>query len=195
MRLHDLTEAPQRVAPTTFDLDNPGTNQQHAHRLMPKITEPIDETQDYTIFRTGDGHHGWVALYNKHTDRLDYTIQYQARNWNWLGQTVTQCILWRDPSSPYVRGLTIKMFFDYLLKRYPAIMSDRQQTTQGNDFWQARMTDAVMRHHRVGIADMNARRMNWYDPATDGDYQTWFRSQHTYDDPHRFQAIRYVIGQ
>jgi len=110
-------------------------NQPHAAALLPRVTEIIEETPDYKIFRTGDDYNGWIVLYNKQDKTLDYAIKILVKNWKWANlKTVTQCVLWRNANSPFIRGLTVRMFFDYLLKKYSAIMSDSLQTIDGRDF-------------------------------------------------------------
>lgn len=196
MRYEELTEASREVQPTNFGLDDPARNQAFVRKNLPRVVEVIEQTPDYEIARTGDGQHGWIFLYNKRDQTVDYVVQYATRNWPWLAnRSVTQCLLWRDDTSPFVGGITKRMFFDYLLPRYGIIISDRLQTAGGHDFWRRRMTDAVANGFRVGVAYLNEHHVRWYDAVKDGGYRGWLQAQDTYGSQRKHEAIRYVIAQ
>lgn len=199
MRYSELTtglfEATQEIQPTDFRLSDPAVNRAFIAKQLPQQAEIIEQTPDYKIIRTGDGNQGWIFLHNLHQDTADYVIQYKTRNWPWLNRTVTQCVLWRNPASPYVGDITKRMFFDYLLLRYGTIMSDRLQTMQGRDFWMARMRDAVKLKYKVGVAYLTQHKVQWYDPANDGPFQSWMQAQDTFGQHRKYQAIRYLISR
>lgn len=144
------------VEPPDFNLSDEATNRAFAADKMKKVNEVIQDTPEYTIVRTGDGQNGWIIVYRKSNQKAYYAIKYETRNWKWLGQTVTQCVLWRDPSiTGLIPQVTSKVFFGYLLKHYPTVMSDRLQTEAGHDFWIGRMAEASSKGFRVGIANVN----------------------------------------
>lgn len=156
-----LMESPQcaydvllRIKPTTFSLNDIDVNKNFAEKQINKVVDIIEDTSDYKIVRTGDNEKGWIFLYNINKKTADYVIQIKSKNWKWLSKTVTQCVLWRNPNSPYSRNVTSRVFFNYLLLNYPAIMCDYQQTDNGHDFWIARMNDAVNLNYKVGIANI-----------------------------------------
>lgn len=191
----ELDESPRAIPqPRSTRFDDPVANQAFAARTLRRQTEVIEQTPDYRIIRTGDGHRGWIMLYNEHQHSADYVVQYATKNWPFLtSRTVTQVIIWRDPSSLYARNLTRRMFFDYLLTRYGAIMSDLEQTPQGNDFWRARMADAAGMGFHVGIVKLNQKDVSWFDPAAGQSTGQWLRAQNTYGTQKHFEAIRYLI--
>lgn len=193
--MHDdeVTDVPRQIDPTKFQLDDLAINRALVARQASRVTEVIEQSADYRIVRTGDGNHGWIFLDNIANQTADYVVQYAARRWNWLPLTVTQCLLWRNPGSRFVRHLTARMFFDYLLIRFPAVLSDRLQTENGHDFWIMRLVDAIGLNHRVGIVNMSQHQVTWFDPATDGDFDLWRRQQDTFGRAERYQAIRYLI--
>ena len=182
-----------------FNLDDLSFNKSFTQKLMKKITETIEDNSDYKVYRTGDGNEGWIFLYNIIRKTSDYVVQYKVRKWNWLEKTVTQCIIWRDNTSNLANDITTRILFGYLLQNYPAIMSDRLQTKNGNDFWMRQMARAISRNYRVGIANCNRHDVDWYDSAQDGLFQDWIKSQDTfgirrYPDDLDYQALRYVIA-
>lgn len=189
-----ILEAPEAIGPTEFNLDDRVINRTFAAKQMKRVTEVIEDNADYQLARTGDGQNGWILLFNKHDQTADYVVQYRTRRWKLLPPTVTQCVLWRSAGSIYARGITVRIFFDYLLHQHPAIMSDRLQTDAGNRFWLDRMADAISRKLRVGVVELNRRTINWFDPTSGQSFRDWLDDQNTYGPGARYQAIRYLIA-
>lgn len=187
-----LREAPQAIDPTQFGLDDPAYNHQFAARLMKRVAEIIDDTPDSQLIRTGNLMNGWIMMYDKQDQSAVYAIQYQTRHWRLLPTTVTQCVLWRKRGSVLVRDITRRVFFDYLLKKFPAIMSDALQTSDGNGFWIDRMGEAVARGLRVGIVTVPHRQIDWLDPGQEN-LHSWLARHRTYGPESKLQGIRYII--
>lgn len=195
MKYNEIFESPQKIPPADFGLNNRQINQRFATKQMKKVTELIEDNDAFSIVRTGNGFAGWILLYNKKSEMADYVVQYKVRNWKWLVPTVTQCIIWRNALSPFVRRITEKMFFDYLLPKYNAIMSDSQQTVNGNDFWLARLVDANLRNLKIGIANVANHAVIWYDANVDGTVMDWITNKDTFSEAEKYQNIRYVIKE
>ena len=158
-----LAKMPQLISPTDFGLKDAATNRSLATRLLKKKVETIDETADWILFRAGDDRKGNIAMISKGTEKIVYLVHYERRVRKGMGTFVTQLKLWRDERSPWVVRITDRIFFDYLLKKYGAIMSDAQQTPDGRSFWIRRMSIAAAKGMKVGIADMNARKIRWFE--------------------------------
>lgn len=59
---------------------------------------------------------------------------------------VTQILVWRTPDPRHnaaLQGLAGKVFTQYLLEHYNVVVTDRHQTQQGQNFWLARLYDAL----------------------------------------------------
>lgn len=193
MKLDEIIffESPQMVGPTNFALDNPAQNSAMAKSLLKKMVETIDETPNYILFRTGDDYNGNIALVNKTNNTLGYLVHYRQARYGFLGTTVTQLKLWRNLAEPHAIGVTSKIFFDYLLKKYPAILSDGMQTEYGKRFWITRMGEATLSGYKVGLANLNTNTVIWYDGQ---DYQTWIQDNDGWDNAEASQALRYIIA-
>lgn len=191
-----LDESPRAIPqPASTPFDDLAYNQEFAAKTLARQSEVIEQSPDFRIIRTGDGHRGWIMLYNEQEKKADYVVQYATRRWPFLNtRTITQVVIWRDLLSQHTRGLTRRMFFDHLLGRYGAIMSDLVQTPQGNDFWRARIADAAAMGFRVGIVHLNQKSVDWFNPTMGQALRQWLgASIATYDTPHHFEAIRYLI--
>lgn len=188
----DLLEMPQKIPPTIFDFEDDAKNREFTAERMKKISKIIEDNENYSIVGTGDGYHGWYLLFNKETKLSDYAVQYEFRNWNWINGSVTQCVLWRRVGSIFTRDITKRMFFSVLLPKYGAIMSDRQQTDNGHNFWIDRLADAVARNLRVGLADTARHMVDWYD-GTHIDVVKWTRQKDAFKEGEKYQDLRYVI--
>lgn len=185
-------ESPQMVSVTDFGLTDPITNKKMARDLLKKKIEVIEDSVDYEIFRNGDERNGNIALYNKQEKILDYLIHYTTNNYSQIWSTVTQLKLWRRRGSPYVQGVTKKIFFNYLLQRYPAIMSDGQQTDDGRNFWMDRMAEATTLGYRVALVNLNHRQVLWYDPTES--FLNWMQKNQGWGSEESYMALRYLIA-
>lgn len=185
------------------DLGDDVGNRAFLEAQASQVSELIEWTQDYRIMRSGDDKQGFVFLHNRVLDTVDYVVHYLPQPWDWAldrpALWTAQCTFWRDPSSPYVQGLTQRLMFDYLLRRHGSVMSTGQQTGNVHDFWQARLRAAVEAGHRVRVVDAELRRGAWFDPTYDRDYHRWMRERMAAgtDDPRprseRLRGIRYMI--
>lgn len=190
--IEGIFESPQIVGPTDFELSNPVRNRVLADKILKKASETIDDRPNYVIVRAGDERNGNIALIDKAMRRIDYIVHYHRANYAFLSTTVTQLMLWRRRASPWVQGLTRRIFFDYLLKRYPAILSDGQQTERGREFWENRMAEATTLGLRVGLANLNTKQVIWYDPSG-GAFTGWMSDHSEWGSEGSYQALRYVI--
>ncbi len=194
VRYQDLIESPQNAIPTNFRLNDTSFNLQFSKRQLRRKVESLEDTQDYEIFRTGDGQRGWVLLYNKSEQKTDFALIYRTIHKNWLPPAVTSNIIWSDATSPYTSKLAGRMFFEFLVGRYKTILSDGLQTPNGKRFWQRQMTDAAQKGFRIGLVNFNSRKVDWYVPTT-GSFQRWLSQidMVAYGDADKFRGLRFEI--
>jgi hypothetical protein len=187
-----LFEAPELVADTTFGLTDPENNKDFARKVLRKKKEVIEDSADYEIFRTGN-QDGYIVLYVKASKSIGYLVRFETLKKKLTDTTVTQVALWRDPRIAYASGVTKKIFFGYLLREWPAVMSDQQQTTRGQEFWQTRMAEAVELGYKVGLADFNAHNVTWFTGTT-AEFPTWLTEHNGWGEGSKFRALRYIIA-
>jgi hypothetical protein len=148
---------------TDFGLSNDAYNRKVAHSLLKKNPEIIFDLGDNVkVYKTGTNK-GYIFLYNPEKDLIGYYVRYEEQQNSLVGRKVTQTKLWRSLGDEKAVGVTYKIVFDYLLKKYQAIMSDRLQTENGKDFWIRLMLYALDRGHEVVLADLNSRTIKKID--------------------------------
>lgn len=189
-----VTESPQLVNSTNFNLDKVQHNVELANKLLKKKSETLEDTPDYELIRTGNYRNGNFALITKGSLRkINYLVRYEAKNYSKIGNTVTQVMLWRKTAGKGTSGITKKMFFEYLLPMFGMIMSDAQQTERGKEFWENRMRDAVDSGFKVGLASLNLRQIEWFDDSME--LEDWLTKVEGWGKEHKFQAKRFIISQ
>lgn len=192
MRAQELYEAPpQIVGPTDFDLSDDNANRAFAQRLLRRKKETLEDHPEFEIFLTGDLINGYIALYLKDSGILGYVIKYHAEKRALLGSTVTQVTLWRRSMTPHVPGITRRVFFDYLLGRWPMLMSDAKQTPDGAKFWGDRLAEASTGPYEIGRVDFGRGFVEWWDHAMP--FDDWIKQTPGWGSHRAFQNLRYLI--
>lgn len=186
-----LTEMPELISATDFSLIDPVTNLNLASRLMKANKTVIEEDNDIILFRTGN-ENGNIAMVDKRSQKIVYWVRFETKNIKEIGPSVTQVILWRDVDYPRANGITEKIFFDYLLVHWGAVISDGMQTQDGQRFWRRTMGQATLKNKKVGMFNMFAKTVNWYDGVEP--YSDWISSQmKAWGSTNTHQGYRFVI--
>lgn len=73
---------------------------------------------------------------------ITYRMKFEINKNSKLGQFVWQSSLWRDINFINTKPLPKKMFFGYLLKEFPVVLTDSVQSFDGARFWVSRILDA-----------------------------------------------------
>lgn len=135
MRARELFEAPPEIVrPTDFGWNDDDANRALAKDLLRRKQETLEDHPEYELFLTGDKINGYIAMYLKNTGLPGYAINYKVEKRRLLGSTVTQVKLWRRAGTPHVPGITRRVFTQFLLTRWPMVMSDAEQTPDGAKF-------------------------------------------------------------
>ena len=194
MRYADLAESPQRVPPTNFIFDKPDMNRAFAAKMLKKeVGPPLEDTPEYRLFLTGGARNGWLIMVNKQDQRTDFAMRFTTGSRSWLPAFVSANVGWVDRAKAHTAGLVSRMFFDYFLKKFGTVVSDRKQTPSGEGFWRRQMSDAVTRGFRVGLSNMNTQAIAWFDPKAGESLTDWLDHQDAYGNENRYQAKRFVI--
>lgn len=91
-------------------------------------------------------------------------------------KTCTQVMVWRSPDARHETAVynLPKFFFAYFLKSYVIIVTDEQQTPEGQSFWERRISQALIDGSYVYVSDGGEMDRPLY-PVEDWDtfYKKW----------------------
>ena len=163
-----LIESPQLVNPTNFSLDDDELNIAWGIELHKRIKETFYQKGDDIFYMTGDGTKGYLVLQSTKDMYIDYLVRYEVKKVDGLGKFCMQTVLWVS-DSPRTMGMenniSSKGFFDILLKKYHRIISDKEQTKDGQRFWRKRMSIANQMQLKVGYIQVGLNKIDWFDPS------------------------------
>ena len=160
--------APAVCDPTTFGLDRTVTNKLLLHRLQkkPAIKVGVITLYDGTKFpamKTGSTEGSVYAVYE---DLLAVYIQYHQYKYPFLPfGTVTQIKLWRRERLPVTNVFSPNLFFNIMLPITGAVLSDKEQTLEGREFWTRRCREAHDYGCSVALVDFGSRTFQEFKPG------------------------------
>ena len=116
-----------------------------------KDKEPSSFYRGAKVYHLGDLGTGYILLVDQ--DKVVYFVRHKKINYSGfsLGR---QVLLWRDKDSGTVTdGFAQSVFFNVLLKKYGALIADKEQTRNGSAFWGNAITSAFARNLHVYCFD------------------------------------------
>lgn len=192
-----VVESPRLIDSTDFRLNDVDYNRKLAKKLSGKKKEVIEDTVLYEIFRTDDDINGYIVHINKEVKsapnkEINYLVKYHSRPYKKFGSAVTQVAIWKRAAGPGIPGITSRIFWGYLFKRWSTIISDREQTERGKDFWETRLQEAVDRGYTVGLSSTTMKEVEWYSGDTAGLVQ-WFKDFEAWGKTKNHLHKRFII--
>jgi len=121
----------------------------------------IEDNYNYAIFSEGTITQGVVYLINKSSNRIEYEMHYVTDYMLGL-RGVMQYSVWRDPHGEFTKDVVKRVIFEYLLKHYKVVFSDRYQTKSGIELWYKLIPEAIRRGHKVGFINLYNETDDWY---------------------------------
>lgn len=188
--LESIAESPQMIEPVDFNLNKVTSNRKFAQELAKKNKETLEDTPNDTIFRTGDLKSGYIVRVDKETGLITYLVKYDGKKIGPYKSRVTQTAVWRKIGSG--RGITTKIFFDYLLKHFDTVMSDTQQTEAGKNFWLDQLADAKNKGLHIGLYIQSHGNTLPYDRSKP--LQDWLDEVDGWGDDRDYRNRRFVIS-
>jgi hypothetical protein len=102
--------------------------------LKKKISKvpPDDKWNGADVYEFGDGGTGYVCLVKN--DVIVYFVRYRKvrGGGNKFGR---QVLVWKNKNVPATAGFASHVFFEKLLPKFGALITDTQQTEDGKAFW------------------------------------------------------------
>lgn len=141
---------------TDFGLTNEAANRKFRLQLERKHPTLLQDLgSGLALYQHGSEKDG--AYFVVGNDLIAYYMRYKAMKKNLVGaQSVTQTAVWQSLSAPLPSGFVLSMVFDILLKKYPAVVSDRIQTAEGKNLWVRLMGLALSKGYSVSLLDFSA---------------------------------------
>jgi len=196
MKFADLFESPQYTFPTEFNLDDPQANIQTAKDLLSdKRKTPIAKS----------GQHGEYTLYElprsfvlvDHSDeqqpKVAYVMKYKLVFHRFVGkQCAQQIIVWSNTKDPNTVNLAKDIFFNHLLANYKTVITDSNQTSDGQRFWDRRIVEALQQNLFVYYINLLPTRE--IVPITDyKQFQQLSNDKEIWGNDPKHQARRIII--
>ena len=189
--MEELNETP-KLMPNSSEiweyLESDASNVIFGAKLHKKKVETILESDDEIMFRTGDLMNGYIVRLDKHNNKISFFVRYVGGKFGVFTNRVTQLLVWRKQGS---RPITTFIFFNYLLPKFGAVMSDDTHTEDGQKFWLSMMSEAKARKHGVGVYDVNRRQYNKFDGT--GSITDWAHNTGAWGETNKHKSYRFVI--
>jgi len=134
MRYRDIMEMPEIIPSVDWNLEDPKSNALVAKSFHNYSSETFRDYQTATLFIQMGNVGGQIGLISKITGLLEYYVNYETSKDTNLGNCATQVKLWRSRFAS-IKNLSSIGFEEILLSRFDTIISDRTQTSRGQEFW------------------------------------------------------------
>jgi hypothetical protein len=160
-----------RTGRLNVPLQNDATNLQTLTQLQASnpITLETDTSGVLYFVPTSDGGQ-YAFVSTQKTPKIEYFMEFKEQALTGvLKHAATQIMIW-NRLGPI--GLTSRVFFDRMLHKYDTMISDDQQSVDGQRFWLRQLRESLKRGFMIGMLDGN--QLHGYDPA--GDFDTWIAS-------------------
>lgn len=132
---------PQYVQPTDFNFDDDLFNRNYCKKLLKSSKLKLLDTN----FKNGSKlYQEGYKIFLENSGKILYYMQYEINNFKPIKEKITtQIILWKKRGGGSdLTGLPSKIFFDIVLENTGIVSTDKDQTTDGEDFWIDRLGQA-----------------------------------------------------
>ena len=159
---------PSVCDPTTFGLDKAVSNKLKLKNLKKHIAKkigslPLASGKLLDVMRSGTT---GGSVYAEREGNLVLYIQYSTYRYAFLPmQALTQTKLWRSQSLLVSHEFSHNLFFQIMLPLSGAILSDKEQTSDGQEFWKRRCMEALQIGCHVALVDFGTRSYKEFSDA------------------------------
>jgi hypothetical protein len=172
-------------------LQNDVTNLQTLTQIQASKPITLDSDVDGTLYfvpKSGGGQYAFVS--KQKIPKIEYFMEFkEQQSTGVLKNAATQIMIW-NRLGPV--GLTSRVFFDRMLHKYDTMISDDQQSVDGQRFWLRQLRESLKRGFVIGMLDGD--RLHGYDPADD--FDAWIASLDAWgqDANHWFRRFFITAG-
>jgi hypothetical protein len=143
-----LNEMPKRIgnwSPQEL-LDHNNNKEIYLELKRDKFKELVFKVDEYSnMFRAK----GIYFILDDKIQQVTYKMTFKTDRNKLLGNYVWQSTVWSQGGISYLKGLPTKMIFDYLLKKYEVVVTDSEQSFDGERFWRNIIQEAFTKNINV----------------------------------------------
>jgi hypothetical protein len=160
MTLDELFKDPVRIDP--FDHEILDKNRRYAFSILhdrhaKKMSSSFNNA-DFQLYALGNK----LIFIEKDPQTLQvvYFVEFSSRYRLFLGKKcIQQILVWRDRTIRHTQNLATEVFFNVLLGKSGAIITDYQQSPDGEAFWDNRIVDALAKGLHLYFVDIMPPRV------------------------------------
>ena len=136
MNTYRVSAMPSLCDSTNFGLTDVANNKSMRIKLEKDNPAVVEVMSSGAVLQKTGTDRGYYFVVEPQENLLVYVMQYKKLQKNLTGiPTAVQTAVWRALGEPLADGLVRSVYFNHLLPKYGAIMSDRIQTSRGRDLW------------------------------------------------------------
>jgi hypothetical protein len=143
-----LNEMPKRIGhwlPSEL-VDSKSNREVYLENKRDKYKKLIKQLADNVILYRSKG---TFFIQDDKLEQVTYQMTYKVDKNAKLGQYVWQSTVWNPGGKPYLEGFPRKVIFDYLIPEYGTIVTDSEQSWEGERFWKILIMYAFQRNLNV----------------------------------------------
>lgn len=192
LQTHCVEAMPRLISDQYWPIADAEVNKDTLAKLLPVATE-LETRNGFKLYREGTAYDGSYFLVKPDGSSIVYYMEYLVHAAHFSGlHSVTQTSIWRKIGAGVPRGLASNVLFKYLVPRYPAVMSDKIQTTRGRDFWVEIMQEALAKNLTVELVDIIKNEV--FPVKTEHDLDMWQQDKTpAWGWGERYEQLRFVI--
>lgn len=123
---------------------------------------PLTTFNGADVYRLGDSQTGYIVLYGEldqgsGTPSVLYFVRYKKINAAGFPRLGRQVLVWRDKNSELSVGFAHYVFFNILLNEFESLLTDTQQTENGQRFWMFELDHALKHPNKYHVYFLDRR--------------------------------------
>jgi hypothetical protein len=194
--MHEELAMPRLLdMPITFGLDTKAKRQQWLKETPSKKRDALEDTDAYTLYRTGT-EEGYLFAVAKDNEDLVYMVRYKRNviSKKYIGvASITQVALWANVAHPASIQLAKHVVFDILPTLSNSIISDSVQSDDGKKFWKRILSMADSKGLTYGLIEGGANTK--HRPTSEENSSEFFERIETtvYGKTSKHERFRFFI--
>lgn len=111
-----------------------------------------------------------------------------------IGEYIQQVAVWKKSSPNQPKSVASSVMLEKYLSVSDSLLSDKEQSRAGYNFWRVIMKRTIGQNLHVGILNLKKNDITWHE-GTDTDFSAWLDQSGTYNYSPASADFRYVIAK